>query len=51
MTAPDLSKLELGCDEAEYGRVGVHRVHRAEPDHIVAIAQAFLNAEIGRAHV
>jgi len=44
MSSPDLSSLELGCEDAAYEGTGFHQVHRAEPGQIVAIAQKFLEA-------
>ncbi len=44
MSGPDLSNLELGCDEAEYTSVGFHHRHRAEPEHIPTIAEAYRDA-------
>ncbi len=44
MSSPDLSNLELGCEQSEYAATGFHFVHRVEPGQIVAVARKFLEA-------
>jgi NADH-quinone oxidoreductase subunit C len=44
VSGPDLSSLAVASEEAEYAAVGFHRVHRAEPERVTAIAEAFRDA-------
>jgi NADH-quinone oxidoreductase subunit C len=44
MSSPDLSSIELSCEQAEYARTGFNLVHRVEPGQIVVVAQKFRDA-------